>query len=170
MINSFEILETIKMIEEEKLDIRTITMGISLRDCSHSNAVLGTSCLRMPVRNAWNWWQSSPEINIRFAVSAALFFLDVVLLLFAFAGLRRSSLKVPESSWTSRRSYRACLVSEFRIPKSLRKEKSGFAFRLSSDGVALPGGNSSSCSSMQASGGGANWGFLLKYSSKYILP
>lgn len=33
MLNSFDILETIKMIREEHLDIRTITMGISLRDC-----------------------------------------------------------------------------------------------------------------------------------------
>lgn len=32
-MNTKEILETIKMIEEEKLDIRTITMGISLLDC-----------------------------------------------------------------------------------------------------------------------------------------
>lgn len=29
MINTKDILETIKMIEEEHLDIRTITMGIS---------------------------------------------------------------------------------------------------------------------------------------------
>lgn len=35
MIKAFEIIETIKMIQEENLDIRTITMGISLRDCSH---------------------------------------------------------------------------------------------------------------------------------------
>lgn len=33
MINSYDILETIRMIEKEKLDIRTITMGISLLDC-----------------------------------------------------------------------------------------------------------------------------------------
>ena len=32
MINTGDILETIQMIEEEHLDIRTITMGISLRD------------------------------------------------------------------------------------------------------------------------------------------
>lgn len=32
-MNSNNILETIKMIEEEKLDVRTITMGISLLDC-----------------------------------------------------------------------------------------------------------------------------------------
>ena len=35
MLTPFEIIETIKMIQEENLDIRTITMGISLRDCSH---------------------------------------------------------------------------------------------------------------------------------------
>ncbi len=34
MIGPSEILETIKMIEQENLDIRTITVGISLRDCS----------------------------------------------------------------------------------------------------------------------------------------
>ena len=30
-----EIFETIRMVQMEKLDIRTITMGISLRDCAH---------------------------------------------------------------------------------------------------------------------------------------
>ena len=33
MLNTYDILETIKMISEECLDIRTITMGISLLDC-----------------------------------------------------------------------------------------------------------------------------------------
>lgn len=37
MINQYEIMETIQMLEVEKLDIRTITMGISLRDCSDSD-------------------------------------------------------------------------------------------------------------------------------------
>ena len=37
MINSQKILETIKMIDEEHLDIRTITMGISLLDCMDSD-------------------------------------------------------------------------------------------------------------------------------------
>lgn len=36
-MNIDNILETIKMIEEEKFDIRTITMGISLLDCIDSN-------------------------------------------------------------------------------------------------------------------------------------
>ena len=31
MINPFEVIETIKMVDEENLDIRTITMGISLK-------------------------------------------------------------------------------------------------------------------------------------------
>ncbi|MFC1592299.1 PFL family protein [Thermodesulfobacteriota bacterium] len=38
MINPGAIQETIRMIELENLDIRTITMGISLRDCADSSA------------------------------------------------------------------------------------------------------------------------------------
>ena len=37
MYNTHDILETIKMIEEEHLDIRTVTMGISLLDCIDSD-------------------------------------------------------------------------------------------------------------------------------------
>lgn len=37
MINTSDILETIKMIQDECLDIRTITMGISLLDCADSD-------------------------------------------------------------------------------------------------------------------------------------
>ena len=37
MINTKDILETINMIREENLDIRTITMGISLLDCADSD-------------------------------------------------------------------------------------------------------------------------------------
>ena len=37
MLNTYEIMETIRMLEEEKLDIRTITMGISLSDCADSD-------------------------------------------------------------------------------------------------------------------------------------
>ena len=33
MINIFEVAETNKMIEKENLDVRTITLGISLLDC-----------------------------------------------------------------------------------------------------------------------------------------
>ncbi len=37
MINRFEVDETNKMIEQERLDVRTITMGISLLDCIDSD-------------------------------------------------------------------------------------------------------------------------------------
>ncbi|OAT84995.1 PFL family protein [Desulfotomaculum copahuensis] len=38
MLTMAEIMETIKMVQEENLDIRTITMGISLRDCADPDA------------------------------------------------------------------------------------------------------------------------------------
>lgn len=37
MITDFEVLETMKMFTEQHLDIRTITMGISLMDCADEN-------------------------------------------------------------------------------------------------------------------------------------
>ena len=37
MLNARDILETIEMIQNENLDVRTITMGISLLDCCDSN-------------------------------------------------------------------------------------------------------------------------------------
>lgn len=37
MLNMFEVIETNNMIEQEKLDVRTITMGISLLDCCDDN-------------------------------------------------------------------------------------------------------------------------------------
>ena len=37
MLNFNDIMETITMIQEENLDIRTITMGISLLDCADSD-------------------------------------------------------------------------------------------------------------------------------------
>lgn len=37
MINTSEILQTIRMIDQQHLDIRTITMGISLLDCARSD-------------------------------------------------------------------------------------------------------------------------------------
>ena len=45
MINVNEIMETIKMIDEEYLDVRTITMGISLVDCA--DADIDKSCAKI---------------------------------------------------------------------------------------------------------------------------
>ncbi|MDR1629686.1 MAG: PFL family protein [Oscillospiraceae bacterium] len=37
MLNQSEIIKTIEMIDRQHLDVRTITMGISLRDCAHDD-------------------------------------------------------------------------------------------------------------------------------------
>ena len=37
MLEHYDILETIQMLKEEHLDIRTVTMGISLLDCAHED-------------------------------------------------------------------------------------------------------------------------------------
>ena len=37
MVNINEVLETNQMIEKENLDVRTITLGISLLDCADNN-------------------------------------------------------------------------------------------------------------------------------------
>ena len=42
MINLQEVIETNKMIEQENLDVRTITMGISLLDCADKD--LSVTC------------------------------------------------------------------------------------------------------------------------------
>ena len=42
MINTKDILETINMIDNENLDIRTITMGISLLSCAGDDIASGT--------------------------------------------------------------------------------------------------------------------------------
>ena len=45
MINLSEVLETNRMVEQENLDVRTITLGISLLDCADSN--LDTCCRKI---------------------------------------------------------------------------------------------------------------------------
>ena len=45
MLNQNDILQTLDMIDHQHLDIRTITMGISLRDCAHPE--LGTCARRI---------------------------------------------------------------------------------------------------------------------------
>jgi len=69
MMNQSEILQTINMIEKEKLDIRTITMGISLRDCSHSDADI--ACIRVYdkiMRMARNLVKVGEEIESEYGI------------------------------------------------------------------------------------------------------
>lgn len=69
MINIAEVLETNKMIEQEHLDVRTITMGISLLDCA--DADLETTCRKISekiVRLASNLVSTGEEISREFAI------------------------------------------------------------------------------------------------------
>lgn len=69
MINSNDILETIKMIQEENLDIRTTTMGISLLDCIDSD--IDKSCTKVydkMMRLACNLVKTGEEIEARYGI------------------------------------------------------------------------------------------------------
>ncbi len=69
MLNSSDILETIKMIQEENLDIRTITMGISLLDCIDSD--IDKSCTKVydkMMRLACNHVKTGEEIEARYGI------------------------------------------------------------------------------------------------------
>ena len=69
MINTQDILETINMIREENLDIRTITMGISLLDCADSDA--DKACDRIYdkiCRKAENLVKTGEEIEKEYGV------------------------------------------------------------------------------------------------------
>lgn len=69
MINSHDILETINMIENENLDIRTITMGISLLDCIDSD--IDRACDRVYdkiCRFAGNLVQTGEDISKEYGI------------------------------------------------------------------------------------------------------
>ena len=69
MFNANEILETINMISEENLDIRTITMGISLRDCaSDSGKTARQKIYEKIVRYAHNLVKTGEDIERDFGI------------------------------------------------------------------------------------------------------
>lgn len=69
MINVYQIIETIRMIEEQKLDIRTITMGISLRDCCHSDGKIARQKIYDKItRRAENLVKVGKEIEIEYGI------------------------------------------------------------------------------------------------------
>ncbi len=79
MINTHEILETITMIQDENLDIRTVTMGISLLDCMDAdidracdkvyNKIISTSRNLVPVCEEIEKELGIPIINKRISVT-----------------------------------------------------------------------------------------------------
>ena len=70
MINIFEVNEPNKMIEQENLDVRTITMGISLLDCIDSDlAVLNEKIYKkrsQPVQRIWYLQVRLFPVNMEF--------------------------------------------------------------------------------------------------------
>ena len=71
MINVHDIMETIQMIQEENLDIRTITMGISLLDCC--DADIDRSCEKIyekVCRKAEKLVETGEAISARRSTSA----------------------------------------------------------------------------------------------------
>lgn len=69
MLSVQEIMETIRMVQQENLDIRTITMGISLRDCSHSDhKVTGRKIYEKITRLAGNLVKTGEEIEREYGI------------------------------------------------------------------------------------------------------
>ncbi len=69
MINLFEVVETNKMIEQENLDVRTITMGINLLDCADSDLeVTKKKIYRKITTYAKNLVSTGEEISKEFGV------------------------------------------------------------------------------------------------------
>lgn len=69
MVRAEDIFETNRMIAENKLDVRTITMGISLRDCSHPDvAVFCTNIYDKITRLAEKLVRTGEDIEASFGV------------------------------------------------------------------------------------------------------
>ena len=69
MLNQKEILETIRMIEQQHLDIRTITLGISLLDCAHADAAAACSRIYDKImRLAGNLVKTGEQIETEYGI------------------------------------------------------------------------------------------------------
>ncbi len=69
MINRGEILETIEMIDQQHLDVRTVTMGISLLDCCDSDAAAACRKIYDKItRSAKDLVRTGEEIEAEFGI------------------------------------------------------------------------------------------------------
>lgn len=69
MINIAEVIETNKMIEQENLDVRTITMGINLLDCADGNLdVLCQNIYNKVTRLAYNLVRTGEDISKEYGI------------------------------------------------------------------------------------------------------
>ncbi|MFA5880790.1 MAG: PFL family protein [Eubacteriales bacterium] len=69
MLSIQEIMETIRMVQQENLDIRTVTMGISLRDCCHGDhKAVGRRMYDKITRLAENLVRTGEEIEREYGI------------------------------------------------------------------------------------------------------
>lgn len=69
MINQFEVIETQQMISEENLDVRTITLGISLLDCMDADLKkLNEKVYNKITRLAANLVETGEKIELEFGI------------------------------------------------------------------------------------------------------
>mgnify|MGYP001141272713 FL=1 len=69
MINQFEVIETQQMISEENLDVRTITLGISLLDCMDADLKkLNEKVYNKITRLAENLVETGEKIELEFGI------------------------------------------------------------------------------------------------------
>lgn len=67
--SSAEILETISMVQMEHLDIRTVTMGISLKDCAHPDIqVCADKIYKKVISYARNLVQTVNEVEVKYGI------------------------------------------------------------------------------------------------------
>lgn len=106
MFNSKDILETIKMIQEENLDIRTITMGISLLDCIDSD--IDKSCEKVyekMMRVAEHHVETGEIIEKRYGIPIINKRLSVTPISMLAAAAKGSPVNVRKNSPESSRGY-----------------------------------------------------------------
>jgi len=69
MINRGEILQTIEMIDQQHLDVRTVTMGISLLDCCDTDAKAACRKIYDKItRSAKDLVRTGEEIEAEFGI------------------------------------------------------------------------------------------------------
>ncbi|MCM1335289.1 MAG: PFL family protein [Bacteroides sp.] len=98
MLNTNDILETIKMIQEENLDIRTITMGISLLDCIDGD--IDRACTKVydkMMRLAANHVKVGEEIEARYGIPIINKRLSVTPIAMLAAAAKGSPVKFAET-------------------------------------------------------------------------
>ena len=107
-----DIMETITMIQEENLDIRTITMGISLLDCCDSD--IDRSCQKVYdkiYRCAKDLVKTGEDIEKKYGIPIVNKRISVTPIAMLAGSLRRRSGEIREDAGPSRQRQWASTLS-----------------------------------------------------------